>query len=77
MKKSRFSDSQILAVLKQAESGIPVPELCREHGSSSATFYLYGFVLYIIDQGADSIRPIAAVSWQRAGKVVAVWRAAE
>lgn len=39
MKKSRFSDSQILAVLKQAESGVPVPELCREHGISSATFY--------------------------------------
>ena len=39
MKKSRFSDGQIVAVLKQAESGIPVPELCREHGLSSATFY--------------------------------------
>lgn len=39
MKKSRFSDSQILAVLKQAEAGTPVPELCRTHGISSATFY--------------------------------------
>lgn len=39
MKKSRFSDSQILAILKQAESGVPVPELCREHGMSSASFY--------------------------------------
>lgn len=39
MKKSRFSDSQILAILKQAEAGSPVPELCREHGVSSATFY--------------------------------------
>jgi len=39
MKKSRFTDSQILAILKQAESGIPVPELCREHGVSNATFY--------------------------------------
>ena len=39
MKKSRFSDSQILSVLKQAENGIPVSELCREHGISSATFY--------------------------------------
>jgi len=39
MKKSRFSDSQILAILRQAESGVPVPELCREHGMSSASFY--------------------------------------
>lgn len=39
MKKSRFTDSQTLSVLKQAENGIPVPELCREHGMSSATFY--------------------------------------
>jgi putative transposase len=39
MKKSRYSDSQILAILKQAEGGTPVPQLCREHGMSSATFY--------------------------------------
>lgn len=39
MKKSRYTDSQILAILKQAESGVPVPELCREHSMSSATFY--------------------------------------
>jgi putative transposase len=39
MKKSRFSDTQILSILKQAESGIPVPEICREHGISNATFY--------------------------------------
>jgi putative transposase len=39
MKTSKYSDSQILAILNQAESGIPVPELCREHGMSSATFY--------------------------------------
>ena len=39
MKKSRFSDSQIMAILKQAEDGVPVPELCREHGMSTATFY--------------------------------------
>ena len=39
MKKSRFTDSQIIAILKQAEAGSPVPELCREHGISSATFY--------------------------------------
>jgi putative transposase len=39
MKKSQYSDSQILAILKQAESGTPVPVLCREHGMSSASFY--------------------------------------
>ncbi len=39
MKKSRCSDSQIIGILKQAEAGTPVPELCREHGMSSASFY--------------------------------------
>ena len=39
MKTSRFTDSQIIAILKQAEGGSPVPELCREHGISNATFY--------------------------------------
>ena len=39
MKKSRFSDSQIMAILKQADAGVLVPELCREHGMGNATFY--------------------------------------
>lgn len=39
MKKSRYTDSQILAILKQNEAGTPVTELCREHGMSDATFY--------------------------------------
>ena len=39
MKTSRFTDSQIIAILKQAEGGSPVPELCREHGISNATIY--------------------------------------
>lgn len=39
MKTSRFSDSQIINILKQAEAGTPVPELCREHGMSNASFY--------------------------------------
>lgn len=39
MRKSRFTDSEIMAILKQAEAGLSVPELCREHGISSATFY--------------------------------------
>ena len=39
MKKSRYSDSRIMAIIKQAEAGTPVPELCQEHGMSSASFY--------------------------------------
>lgn len=39
MKRSKYSDSQIIGILKQAEAGTPVPTLCREHGMSSATFY--------------------------------------
>jgi len=39
MKLSRYSESQILAILRQAEGGVPVAELCREHGMSDASFY--------------------------------------
>ena len=39
MKKSRYTDSQILAILKQNEAGTAVADLCREHGMSDATFY--------------------------------------
>lgn len=39
MKKSKFTDNQILSILKQADSGKPVSELCREHVISAATFY--------------------------------------
>jgi len=39
MKISKFTDSQIMSILKQAESGTPVATLCREHGMSNATFY--------------------------------------
>ena len=39
MKKSRYTDNQIISILKQAEAGTPIDELCREHGISSASFY--------------------------------------
>jgi putative transposase len=38
MKKSRFTDSQIVEALKRVDAGLGVPELCRELGISSATF---------------------------------------
>jgi putative transposase len=39
MKNVRYSDSQIMGILRQAESGVAVTELCREHGMSNASFY--------------------------------------
>ena len=39
MKRSRFTESQIVAVLKEGEAGMPVAELCRKHGVSNATYY--------------------------------------
>lgn len=41
MKKSKFSEAQIFAILKQGEGSVPVAELCREHGMSSATYYAW------------------------------------
>ena len=39
MKRSRFSEEQIIAILKQQEGGVATADVCREHGISSATFY--------------------------------------
>ena len=39
MRKSKFSESQIVSILKEADSGIPVAEVLRNHGISGATFY--------------------------------------
>ena len=41
MKRARFSEEQIIAVLKEAEAGAKVSELCRRHGISDATFYTW------------------------------------
>ena len=39
MKKSRFSEQQIISILKQADAGMKVQDLCRQHGISDATYY--------------------------------------
>ena len=39
MKRSRFSEEQIIGILKEQEAGVSVAELCREHGMSDASFY--------------------------------------
>lgn len=39
MKRTRFSETQIVAILRQADAGIKVKDLCRDHGISDATYY--------------------------------------
>jgi putative transposase len=42
MKRARFSEEQIISILKEAEAGAGVTELCRRHRITDATFYIYG-----------------------------------
>ena len=51
MKISRFTDSQIMAILKQNEAGASVPDLCREHGISSASVYKWHATFSLLDDG--------------------------
>lgn len=55
MKTKRYAVEQIVAILKQAEAGIPVKDLCRQHGFSEASYYLWH----------GGRRAIAAVTIQR------------
>ena len=41
MKRSRFTDEQIIGILREQEAGSPTAEVCRRHGISSATFYAW------------------------------------
>ena len=41
MPRKRYTEEQIIAVLKQAETGVKVPDLCRQHGISDGTFYAW------------------------------------
>ena len=65
MKKSRFTDSQIMAVLKRAESGEAVPELCREIGVSTATFYKWRAKFGGMDVSIDLPPLLCAISYLR------------
>ena len=59
MKNKRYSDAQIMGILKLAESGVPVADLCREHGMSNASFYKWREEFGRITVGRDVERVIA------------------
>lgn len=42
MKRSRFTEEQIILILKEQEAGAKTVDVCRKHGISDATFYIYG-----------------------------------
>lgn len=70
MKKTRYSDSQFLAILRQAEGGVPVSELCREHDMSNASFYKWrakirrhGCVDNQPDEGLSGLTAMSARIW--------------
>ena len=42
MKRSRFSEEQIIGILRAEEAGVEVAELCRKHGDSDGSIYIYG-----------------------------------
>jgi putative transposase len=59
MKKLRYSDSQVISILKQAEVGTPVTELCREHGMSDTTFYKWRAKFGGMDGSLTPITPLS------------------
>ena len=63
MKTSKFSGSQIIAILKQGESGVPVSTLCREHGMSSASYYKWRKAQFKCDKSvfAEAANSLALV----------------
>ena len=51
MKKSRFSEQQIINILKQADAGVKVQDLCRQHGISAATYYKWKSLTSLLKTG--------------------------
>jgi putative transposase len=56
MKKTRFTEAQIVAALKKQESGIPPKEICREYGISKFAFYTWKSKYGVM--GASDLRPL-------------------
>ena len=61
MKRSRFSEEQIIAILKEQEAGMVTAEVCRRHGISPATFYKWKGKF----GGLEVPTPVSFVSWRK------------
>ncbi len=69
MRRSRFSEEQIIGILKEHHAGLSAKELCRKHGISDATFYIYGrlfrckvfFELYRRDIGCKHLSGVTGL----------------
>jgi putative transposase len=72
MKGSRFSEEQIIGILRDAEAGAKTPEVCRRHGISDATFYIYGR----LPRGKKVPSPgLAVIDCKHLFGVTTLWRA--
>ena len=60
MKKSRYPESQIFQILKEAEAGVPVPELSRKFGMSNASFYKWRYSCRAPEQSVGTGVPDSA-----------------
>ena len=75
MKTSRFTHSQIIAILKRAEAGSPAPELCRERGISNATFYKWRSKFGGMDAPLMArMKELEEENWRRLNKMYAAER---
>ena len=69
MKRSRFSEEQIIAILKEHEAGMPSADVCRRHGIASATFYKYNAKFGGLDV-SEAQRLRALEDWSALRKLV-------
>ena len=53
MRKSRFTEAQIIGMIKEQEAGMPTAEVCRKHGLSQGTFYKFKWLCQVADVAAS------------------------